>query len=643
MKKAAITTIILFTLLSVFVAAEAPTLLNTIDLDETRGVFSRLHHIDDTHLIVFDKAWATSTCRIKIVNPTTGEITDQTSWTCTYPIDVHYKDDTLVACSTYFVPTQGDKHLIYVYKHPDDGFLQLKGTWSTGTWASTFFGGCKVDSSSSTSADIFVQNFDKNSSGAGTDIDGVAKIWFNGSTNTFTLYPIIVPESFNLLEDTINEVFGVGASFYDNTDPYNHTGALLSTLTNGDSLRAWNYDSNNPEWVAANGYIALIDSYSSPVESSGQVTMDDVMAYGGRDEILGLIDGWWYNGDFTDAGAPILTNTSVSVPNYDPAPPPGGSGTFEFLATPSRIYYLNLTNQILTAWEYELAPTCSYLTGCYMDEPFLYSDSVLNHGWGGWSNSPFNGELNCFLSTQYNTYQFTPITPSTGTFTFEFDAKICGDAASYLNVWLADGSNTAIQLWFQGNDEGGTIQDHNWNTLSTLGDEVPDPGNWTCSGHKRFENNYKIIVHPQNVPKTYDLYINGIIESQNNLWTTAGEQMSQVSYVYFGGGFAFPYCFWYVDNIKISTPPAADIDEETLIRERNTIGGELFSLEEQFHFDRDAHCKPTENTQLCFLRWVFGGLLDWLWRTVINNPLPTLALVFFIVILLVAGYNNGKR
>lgn len=638
MKNAAYIPVLIFILLSSFVAA-APELLSEVALNGTTpSIQMKMHSIDETQLILLDNV--AGTCRLRIANPTTGQVTDQNTFACSYAHDVHYDAGTITVCTTYFLGGTGSRHQIKVYKYPEPGFLQPKGGYNSPYGAGSFYGGCEIDSSSSNSADIFVGNLYF----AASTQTGVVKIWFNGSSATFTQYPITVPPGFNRLTDENNEIFGTSNDFYDNSDPYNHTGKILDSTVLGDILRAWNFDSASPEWVSANGYIAIASDYSDITESSGSVTMDDVIAYGGRDEILGIINGWWYQGDFSiTPGAPTLTNTSVEITNYDPAP---DTRTYEYLTTSTNIYYYNETNDILSTWEYQAAPTCIASNGCYMDEPFIYGDSVLNHGWSGWSVEPINGQLQCFGSTQYTTYQITPITPGVGTFYVEFDARICGDPTGPLEMSLFSNNDALVQLRFTGDSANGTIQDHTGAYLTeSLGNTVADPGNLTCSGTNRFENNYILEIFPQNNPRTYNLYVNGVIVSQNNLWTTVGQQVFGVNSIGFSGGISPVYCFWSIDNVKIYTSQVNDPDltDDEINDERNTIGGEVMSLDTQFHFDRDAHCETTENTQLCFLSWVVGGLLNWLWRMIVNNPLPSLAFILVAVVLVIAGHNAGRK
>lgn len=636
MKKAAYIPIMIFLLLTTLVAAAAPTLLDTFNLNATYGYRTHITEIDSNHIAILDHALASDTCRIRIVDTDTGEITDSTTVTCTYPIDIDYDGGTLAVCYSYHPPSQSFRHYVQIYKIPDYGFMNPAGGTLQGS-PSIFFGGCELESSSSTTADVFVGSYGV------SQITGSLKIYFNGSTAVMTPLPIVVPKSHNRLFDESNEVVGTGTNFYDFSDPYNNSGKILDTLLFGDSLRAWNFDSSNPEWVAANGYIALADDYSAIVESSGRVIMDEVIAYGGRDEILGVINDTWYNGDFSiTPGTPTLTNTGVKLANVNT----GTSNGVDWLTTASKIYYLNTTNQILTVWEYQIAPTCDAANGCYMDEPFIYTDSVLNHGWAGWSVNPIDGELKCFGSTQYNTYQFTPITQSVGTFYVEYDARICGEESAPLEMTLFNNNDALVQVRITGNSANGTIQDHTGAILSnTIGNTVADPGNITCSGLKRFENNYLFALYPQNNPRTYDVYINAALVSQNNLWTTVGQQVLSVNSIGFSGGITIPYCFWGLDNVKIYTQQInePDLTDEEILEERNTIGGEVFSLDQQFHFDRDQHCETTENSQLCFLRWIIGGLLDWLWRLIINNPLSSLAFILVAIVLVVAGHNSGKK
>lgn len=630
--------IALFTLLLISTAlAAAPTLTNTYTLNTTTGIRALLTEIDDTHVLIGDIAG--SNARLRIVNTVTGQVTDTYTSPAVYLHDIDYEGGTIIACQTNFIGGTGYFQTLRVLKWPKEGYLQYKGgfTSSCSGDCSAFFGGCRLDKSSSSSADIFVQNFDWPGT-SGTNRDGVAKVWFNGSFS-FTDYPIIVPLRAEFLYDMNAEVIGTGNDFYDFSDEYNNSGRILDTLTYGTNLVAWNHDSNNPEWVTDDGYIALTDDYQDVIQASGSVTMDDIYAMSGIDNIMGVIDGWWYTADFSEnPGDPSLTNTTQRLTNYDPSP-----SYFPYLTTDTNFYYFNETNNILTVWEYQTAPSCQASQGCYIDDSFSYSDSIYNHGWSGEysAKTPEDGGLRCLLQPQYYVYDYTPLVNSEAPFTLDFDLDMCGDSSANMVLQIGSNGVPGFQLRFQADTLGGRILDENYNQLvNTVGDNISDPGNLTCSGLPLFSNHYTIVGNQNSNPKTYDLYINGALASAANLWNDNGQAMSSTNYLYLSASVAPNYCWWTIDNIELYTEVAPSANAS---KSQSTIYGIDFSIGATNPFDEDKLCAPTENRGLCFLRVIFKGLLGSLWRAIINNPLESLALILVIAVIIATSVSGRRR
>lgn len=638
MKNAAYIIPIFFILLLPLVAAVGPELLYEVDVDGVAGTRVRMHEIDSTHLAILD-TYSTS-IRLRIVNPTTGVITDQsTSGGINIPFGVDYEGGTIVVCAADRI-SSGFADVVIFYKIPlssqGDGFMNQVGYYSRTTTDGSF-SGCVIDESSSTSGKAFVQNYGKTF--IQPDKDGRVTVWFNGSSNSFAEEPVQypTPHLYNQQVDTSNEVFANGDEFINNSDPYNNTGKILDTLILGDAIAQWNRNANSPEWVTQNGYLVIADDYSNIIESSGSATMDLIIAHGGRDEIIGIINGTWYVADFTNAAVPVVTSTGVDIPD-------AGDDAINYFTTSTRIYSFNATSGKLTTWEYQAAETCSASDGCYIEDNFNYDDTVLNHGWTGTGVEPINNSLECYGNPgRHHRYYFTPITSSTGQFFLDFNATMCGSSSSEIYLSLYSNNDIAWNIRMKADALGGTIQDHASNYLSlTVGDTVNDTENY-CTGLDRFENSYRIVFNPQNVPRTYDIYINGQPVSEGNQWTAIGQNVLSVNNFDLAVGTGAPYCWWRVDNIHLYTLSTDDqLTDDAILEARNTIGGVEMSLGTQFHFDRDEHCEVTENSQLCFLRWIVGGILDWLWRLIVNNPLQSLAFILIAIVLVIAGHNSKK-
>lgn len=642
MKKAAYTLLLIFALLLPLVAAEAPTLLYNVDINGTTGGDISLYEIDDTHLAIAEVQG--TQVKFNIVNPTTGQITDTaTIGGVNRIVGIDHTGTTIAVCTVDRVSPGFAERVDFFRKPSDqDGFLSNLGS-STYSSSDSGYDGCIIDQTSSTRGQVFVQNFGKTFTLP--DRDGRYTVYFNGSGATLEELPVDYTSSqyYHQNYDEENNVFHNAGDFISNDNPENHTGATTDSLALGDYTTAWNHDRNNPLWVTNNGHIVYTDDYNDILESSGSITADQVVAVKSAVQVFAVINGTWYTGDFTNAATPTLTSEGVDIPDY-------ADSYTSFYTTTTRIYHFNSTSGKLTTWQYQEEQTCSATQGCYIDDNFNYGDTVLNHGWTGTSVAPVDGELECYNNAgRYNRYYFTPITAETGEFFLEFDATMCGQSTAWLELALFSNNDVAFQNRMKADSLEGTIQDHNWDYVTyDIGDNASDDDLFCTPvlgpGFKRFENSYKYVFHPQNNPKTYDLYINDVLVSQSNEWTTVGQNLLSINNFGISGSPSTPYCYWRVDNVNLyRLLEDEQLTEEAILEARNTIGGIEMSLDTQFHFDRDDHCEVTENTQLCFLRWAVGGLLDWFWRLIVNNPLQSLAFIFVAVVLVVAGHNARKK
>lgn len=638
MKNAAYLTFALFLLLLPLVAAEAPTLLydfNTNFTSTTPG-YVKMHELDDTHLAILSVDGTTT--KFRIINPATGAITDTADiGGANRVVGIDHTGTTIAVCA-YDRVSPGFGEVVRFYRKPSgqDGFLNLLGAEYYSS-SDSGYSGCVIDETSSTRGKLFVQNFGKTF--IQPDKDARIIVYFNGSARELEQLPINYGniQAFERTYDEENEVFQNGGDFISNEDPENHTGKTLDSLILGDYVVAWNHDSSNPEYITNDGHLVLAEDYNDLIESSGSATMDKIVALPNRNNVLGIINGTWYSADFSTPATPVLTDEGVTLPEFT-------DSYNNFLTTSTRIYHFNESSGRLTTWQYSTGPTCLASEGCYIDDAFSYGDSVLNHGWSGTGVSPVDGQLECYQNPgRYHRYYFTPITQSTGTFYLDFDATMCGSSTSELYLSLYSSNDLAWNIRMKADFLGGTIQDHQSNYLAySIGDNVTDTEGW-CSGLQRFENSYKVIFYPQNTPKTYDIYINDAVVSEGNEWTTIGQNLLSVDNFDIGVSPTTPYCWWRLDNVQLYTIPLdQQLTDEQIEDARNTIGGIEMSLDTQFHFDRDDHCEVTENTQICFLRWAVGGILDWLWRIIINNPLQSLAFILVAIVLVVAGYNSRR-
>lgn len=609
--------IIFLLLLCVSIAtASTPTIQKTIDLGGSGRAEARMAEIDSTHLLILDQNLA-GQCKVRVVNTETGVVTDTATFSCTSIMDVDYQAGTIATCTSEFTGGSGYKHHVRVYKYPEEGYLQYKAQYASAFGAAAFYGGCAIDKSSTTSADVLVNNLYY----GGSAKDGDIKVYLNGSSPVFTAYPITVPVLRDALYDTTAKVFGTSNDFYNNSDPYNNS--ILSSLVLGTNLVAWNHDSTSPEWVTDNGYLVIAGDYTSPSESSGSVTMDDVIAFASRSEIYGLIDGWWYVGDFTNAGTPTLDNLSVAMTNYDPSP---NVRTQEYTTGSSLIYYMNETNDILTVWAYDSSPSCTTSDGCFLDEPFSYSTSLLAHGWGGSDVSPTNEQYICDGASsgyQENYIDIGRITDESFLLTVEL-AMCDGDSTEFY-ISMGDDDLTSFALLI---DSNGVMTDH---TGATIG-SFPV----TCDGYTNYTTLW-VIGYPSSSPKSWAVYVNEELVKKNLQFTVEGNTQD-LTWLYIGGNLIPDYCNYSIDSVSIYALSESVLSEQEIFEQSYTLGA-LYLEPANSSFDW-SRCKVGENPNICFMREVGGGLLDWAWRNIVKNPLTWLVFVFLVILVV---FMKGKR
>lgn len=288
----------------------------------------------------------------------------------------------------------------------------------------------------------------------------------------------------------------------------------------------------------------------------------------------------------------------------------------------------NIDNFPLKAITAAPVPVCLKSNGCYLNETFSYIDTILNHGWGGWGTTPTDtlytqGELMCSPGSSAFYWREFDNTGVASTVILNFRARICGDPLSALNLWLGSGNDVAINLWFFGDNTTGYIRGGDYSDIGVLGQNVTDDGGWLCSGFKAFDNNYTLVMYPQNTPRTYDFYENGALLKAGITWTDAGQSMNGLNFLYLSGSYAGNKCFWYVDDISLTGIPI-NITSDVLAR--NVFGPWNMN---NGTFDYSV-CGPTENRLVCAARSSIGSLLGWLWRLMVNNILETLALLSVI-------------
>lgn len=277
---------------------------------------------------------------------------------------------------------------------------------------------------------------------------------------------------------------------------------------------------------------------------------------------------------------------------------------------------------------------CSVLTGCYLDDNFGYTDTVLNHDWSGSSIIPVNSSYMCVEQYQENFYFIVPITESTGTSVLSTDLSLCsGTDGNEFYVSMGDESTTAFSV---------TIRDDG--NIRNQDEEILGSFNTTCNNYTNYQQ-LKIIINFDNQPKTFDVALDDVFLSYNNEFTQSAQLLNELSWVAITSNIFSDYCNWSIDHIKL----------ETLSSELADEAGETINLTAEFElaaatwgcfitqgadkgFNTDL-CHPDEDANWCFLRCNIEAVGTFTWQAITNNILITLG---FVVLLLAFMFMTVK-
>ena len=597
---------------------------DTIELGDvwgwSAGRGTKMLEISDDWLIIFDEvAAAAELCRLRIVS-TDGLAIDSITWPCTYPLDLDYKGGRIVTCSSY--SSTGFKHDVRIWSWPEEGYLNPEGQYYiSGADSLTSLSSCKLKASSAIKAEVYVKSVWY----AGARHTGELGVWYNGSSD-FTDLPMTLPNTYEGIYDFTENVVQYADSFINITDIEN-TSVLDTLVTSSGEIVAWNENTFAPRWATDDGHIVLTDDYTNIVESSGDVTLDDIFAMQGKYTVHGVLDGWWYEADFTNAGTPTLTNMSVEATNWAASAAGSAPITQLWSKGDTRIYIMNQTNQILTMWTYEDEETCVVAEGCYLDDEFSYATSVLSNGWSGSDTYPTDGEYVCDGETtgsrEFNWYDITPVT--TDTLLITADLSFCSGSKTNFHMSMGTGSEAAFVVNI---DSDGNIRN--------AGDEAIGVFPTTCDSYEN-HSTLEVVVYPDNNPKSYSVYVDEVLQSAGESFTTDGQNNAQLSWIKIDSNLVNEYCNYSLDSISIYSL-AADSTPEAIAISEFTVGA-LYIEPGNSSFDW-TQCRTGENRNACFLRLTGGSSLDWVWNSVIKNPLTWLALVFLIIIIVFMKSKN---
>lgn len=394
-----------------------------------------------------------------------------------------------------------------------------------------------------------------------------------------------------------------------------------------DDIMLWNMKGNDPKFLLDNGKVLLCNAAMSSCAETGTVfdTSFKPLYWWSDEFIVGKLNNTWYKLDVSSLLLLQLTSLGVTYNGGESLHPNGAPSYPEASAYNDRLVTFNSTDETFYIWEFDIPETtCEVVGGCYLNDTFEYADNVLGHGWTGTSQNPSNGDLICDATMDSYEYAIPSVTESTGTVVLQMNVDVCGaDSDNVLYTSVGDGGVNALFLKVQAD---GNITD--WEG-SDIGDF-----NVTCDGNY---HNLSTFIHFQNNPKTYDLYVDGALQSTNNQFTPSGQGLSRLSWVFVGSYIFPPYCDWNMSSISLTTETAflAEQGGETINRTEEFLAearqwGCFITGGDDKGFD-ETMCKDGEDMNWCFLRCNVEAVGTWGWQAFTNNILITL---FFVIVLL---------
>lgn len=447
-----------------------------------------------------------------------------------------------------------------------------------------------------------------------------------GNQYGFTTWASRKWENWGLL-DLENSVYAASNILY--RFEVNASATLLYNSTSGD-IAVFNENSNDPKYYTYTGKKIITNSaYNTFSETSttGNTSITPI-AYINDDLIIGYANGELYKIDFSDNVNPESYPLNVSWYGADsssPRPPVQRADNYMIAYNSSEesfyFYLINVTEA-----------GCELSGGCFLNDTFEYLDNVLNHGWQGSSLTPDDGTLFCDGSQyQQNYYYVVPVTKSTGTAVLDASINFC--AGSGHEFYLAMGDEGLTGWTIQIQDDG--------DILDWQGEDI---GNWNVTCDADNYHNLSAHIHFQNQPKSFDLYVDGVLQTANNPFTQHGQTFTELEWVLVASNIFPDYCNWTMDSISLTTLQSQLEDDLNLTEqfeiEAYTYGCWLFGGDNP-GFD-DSQCRPNEGYNWCVMRCTVSSLGSWLLDLILDNILVVLAFVVLIVFTAII-YEKFKR